>query len=79
LFIANPIFPDSTYVYVGAVDGDDLSLHGSILHQPPEQLVEDSVVGLLSEPVSEVCEEAVAGRPLPEAACLGGFSVVFEA
>ena len=43
-------------VYVGAVDGDDGSLHGSIFQQPPEQLVEDSVVGVLSQSVSEVGE-----------------------
>jgi len=42
-------------------------------------MVEDSVVGLLSESVSEVGEEAVAGGLFLEAACLGGCSVVFEA
>jgi len=36
------------------------------------------MVGVLSEPVPEVGEEAVAGRLLSEAACLGGSSVVFE-
>jgi len=34
--------------YVGAVDGDDFGLHGPILQQPAEQLVEDSVVGVLA-------------------------------
>ena len=34
--------------YVGAVDGDDRSLHTPILQQSPEQLVEDSVVGVLA-------------------------------
>ena len=66
-------------VYVGAVDSDDVSLHRPILQQTSEQLVEDSVVGLLSESVSEVGEEAVAGGVFLESACFGGFSVVFEA
>ena len=43
-------------VYVGAVDGDDVSLHTPILQQTSEQVVEDSFVGLLSEPVAEVGE-----------------------
>ena len=66
-------------VYVGAVDGDDVSLHRPSLHQPAEQVVEYLPVRVLSEPVSEVGEEAVAGGLLPEAACPGGSSVVFEA
>ncbi len=66
-------------VYVGAVDGDDFSLHRPILQQPPEQLIEDSVVGVLAQSVSEVGEESVAGCLLPESAGSGCSSVVFEA
>ena len=36
-------------VYVGAVDSDDVSLHGPVFQQTSEQLVEDSVVGVLSQ------------------------------
>ena len=64
---------------MGAVDGDDVSLHCPSLEESAQQVVEDQMVGILSEPVSEVGEEAVAGRLLSEAACLGGSSVVFEA
>ena len=63
-------------VYVGAVDGDDLSIHRPILQQTSEQLVEDSVVGLLSESVSEVGEETVAGGLFLESAGGGCSSVV---
>jgi len=35
-------------VYVGAVDGDDVSPHGPNVQQPAEQLVEDFVVGVLA-------------------------------
>jgi len=66
-------------VYVGAVDGDDVGLHGPSVQQPAEQLVEDSVVGVLSQSVSEVGEESVAGGVFLEAAGLGGSSVVFKA
>jgi len=66
-------------VYVGAVDGDDLSPHRPSLEEMAQQVVEDSVVGVLSEAFSEVGEEAVAGGVLSEAACPGGSSVVFEA
>ncbi len=38
-------------VYVGAVHGDDVALHGPSAQQTSELLVEDSFVGLLSESV----------------------------
>ena len=61
---------------MGAVDGDDLGFHGPRVQQSAEQLVEDSVVGVLAESVSEVGEEAVAGCLLLEAAGGGCRSVV---
>ena len=66
-------------VYVGAVDGDDFSFNRPSVHQPTEQVVEYLLVRVLSELVSEVGEEAVAGGVLHEAACPGCSSVVFEA
>ncbi len=41
---------------VGAVDGDDLCLHRPGVHQPPAQVVEDPVVGVLSKAFPEVGE-----------------------
>ena len=64
---------------MGAVDGDDLSLHGPSLEEAAQQVVEDPVVGLLPEAFSEVGEEAVAGGVFLEAAGGGCSSVVFEA
>ena len=61
---------------VGAVHGDDLSLHHPGLKQLSEQVVEDLEVGLLSHAVSEMGEEAVARRLLPESAGPCGPSVV---
>ncbi len=66
-------------VYVGAVDGDDVSLHGPSFEEAAQQVFEDSVVGVLAQSVSEVGEEAVAGGVFLEAACLGDSFVVFEA
>jgi len=49
---------------------------GPIFQQPPEYLVEDSVVGVMSQSVSDAGEEAVAGRLLPESAGVSCSSVM---
>ena len=63
---------------VGAVHSHDLSLHRPGVEEPSEEMVEDPEVGLLSQAASEVGEEAVARRPLPEAAGPGGLPVVLQ-
>jgi len=64
---------------VGAVDGDNLSLHRPRVQELFQQVFEDQVIVLLPESASEVGEEAVAGGVLLESAGFCGFSVVFEA
>lgn len=63
---------------VDIVNRDDVSLHCTLLQQPLEQVVEDPVVSVLSKAVSEVGKEVVAGCLLPESACSGYLSIVFE-
>jgi len=63
---------------VGAVDGDDLSLHRPGVEEPSEEVVEDPEVGLPSQAAPEVGEEAVAGRPPPEAAGPGCLPVMLQ-
>ena len=70
--------PLAVGLQVGVVDGYDLSPHHLGVEEPPEELIEDSVVGLLPEAMPEVGEEAVAGCVLLEAAGSGCLPVVLQ-
>jgi len=65
-------------LHVGAVDGHHFAEYCSCLEQCLDELIEDPEVGLLSESVSELGEEAVAGCLGPESAGPGHFSVVLK-
>jgi hypothetical protein len=64
---------------VGAVDGEDLADDCPRFDEYPCESVEDLVVRLFAESVSEVGEESVARCPSSEAACFGYSVVASEA